>query len=340
VRKLIGLLGVGVIALMLAGCKSTPPAQDEDSSSQGVHIYVADTENDRIVRIDDMAGHHWTEFGAWGLQTDHFAGPNCIFVDAQGHIYVGDTGSTEKGSISRIVRMDDMRGKNWVEFGQPGGGVGQFKDVSDIWVDDKTGRIFVADNKAHRIVCMDDMTGKGWVTYGREADPEGGRGSFFGPEGVSLDSRGRIYIADKSRIIRIDDMTGAHWTEYAPKDPIHGLSGACKVVLDSHDRLFIADRNNNRIVKVDGMDGSYWKACDTFIVEGDKAMFQKPHGLALDQQGRIYVTDGVGVDSTGDVLKMSRIVSLDNLSSGQAMSLGSSGKGDNEFDFPNSIYVR
>ena len=286
-----------------------------------------------------MAGHHWTEFGAWGMKTDHFAGPNCIFVDGNGHIYVGDNGKTDSGLVSRVVRMDDMKGKNWVEFGEPGTGRGQFKEISDLVVD-KMGRIYVADNKAHRLFRMDDMTGKGWVTYGTEADAEGSKGTLFGPEGVSLDSKGHIYLADKDRIVRIDDMTGAHWTEYAPKDPIHELEGACKVALDANDRIYIADRNHNRIVKIDDMQGNYWKACDTFSVEGDKAMFAKPHGLALDGRGRVYVTDGVGVDEQGDPLKQSRIVELDNMAAAQAMSLGQSGKGDKEFDFPNGIYVR
>jgi len=48
------------------------------------------------------------------------------------------------------------------------------------------------------------------------------------PEGMALDSQGRIYIADSGndRIVRIDDPTGAGWLEYQPgRNPNNLLRG-------------------------------------------------------------------------------------------------------------------
>lgn len=51
-------------------------------------LYIADTYNNRIVRMDDMTGANWIAFGSNGTGTNHFRLPWGIFVDAAGKIYV------------------------------------------------------------------------------------------------------------------------------------------------------------------------------------------------------------------------------------------------------------
>ena len=72
-------------------------------------IYVADTYNCRVVRIDDMNGTNWTTFGdgICASGQGEFNDPFGIAVDSAGKIYVMDTGN------SRLVRIDDMTGTNW-----------------------------------------------------------------------------------------------------------------------------------------------------------------------------------------------------------------------------------
>ena len=82
-------------------------------------IYVADASNNRIVRMDDMTGAGWTEFGTFGNGPNQFSSPFGIFVSA-GQIFVVDTFN------SRIVRMDDMTGAGWTELGMFGSGPNQF----------------------------------------------------------------------------------------------------------------------------------------------------------------------------------------------------------------------
>src|SRR5438128_10211720 len=82
-------------------------------------IYVADTNNNRIVRMDSMTGAGWTEFGTFGNGPNQFSSPFGIFVSA-GQIFVVDTFN------SRIVRMDDMTGAGWTELGMFGSGPHQF----------------------------------------------------------------------------------------------------------------------------------------------------------------------------------------------------------------------
>jgi len=49
------------------------------ASSDG-HIYVADTTNDRVVRIDDISGAGWTALGSHGSGVRQFEGPLGVFV--------------------------------------------------------------------------------------------------------------------------------------------------------------------------------------------------------------------------------------------------------------------
>ena len=177
-------------------------------------IYVADTYNCRIVRIDDMNGTNWTSFGdgICASGQGEFNDPFGIAVDSAGKIYVMDTGN------SRLVSIDDMTGTNWTTFGSVGSGVGQFSTFSSVTVD-SSGRIYVPDTGNARLVRMDDMNGTNWTEL-RQSVPVNGVSyySFQSPAAISLDPAGRIYVADnqsyRATIVRVDDMTGANWTSF------------------------------------------------------------------------------------------------------------------------------
>src|SRR5437867_1132655 len=107
--------GVGLLVLLLGLGLSYSYAVNAP-----LHIYVTDTGNSRIVRIDDMTGKNWTVLDK--LNADdrfHFLNGH-IFVDTAGKIYVGDDLN------HRIVRMDDMTGKNLTMLGTEGGDPKQF----------------------------------------------------------------------------------------------------------------------------------------------------------------------------------------------------------------------
>ena len=76
-------------------------------------IYVMDTGNNQLVRMDDMNGTNWTVMSGIGSGVGQFAqyvAP--VAFDASGRIYVADSGN------GRLVRMDDMNGTNWTTLTQ------------------------------------------------------------------------------------------------------------------------------------------------------------------------------------------------------------------------------
>src|SRR3989454_665334 len=73
-------------------------------------IYVADTYNARIVRIDDTSGTNWTtltQSPVIGMYIFSFGSPIGVAVDAAGRIYVADAYQP------KVIRVDDMTGSNW-----------------------------------------------------------------------------------------------------------------------------------------------------------------------------------------------------------------------------------
>src|SRR5437016_237981 len=122
-----GLLATtGLLGLLFGLGLSNSYAQNKSADAQ-THIYVTDS------------GNNWIAFGGPGTGINQFQFISShIFVDSAGKIYVTDDGN------NRVVRFDDMTGKNSVTLGTRGGGINQFNLPVVIFVD-SAGKIYVSD---------------------------------------------------------------------------------------------------------------------------------------------------------------------------------------------------
>ena len=145
-------------------------------------IYGVDQENSRILRIDDMSGKGLLAFGKPGKARGQFNYPCGICIDAQDHIYITDTSAEMGPKANRVIRMDDMTGKNWTTFGTEGKGTNRFRMPGDIAFD-RQGRIYICEHINHRIVGIDDITGKNRTTF---APPARSRHQFFSLSGLCI----------------------------------------------------------------------------------------------------------------------------------------------------------
>jgi streptogramin lyase len=336
-----------------------------DSSGR---IYIADTANNRVVRIDDPSGVGWTTYGTGGNGSGQFANPRGVAVDASGRIYVGDSDNC------RIVRIDDMSGSGWTTYGTWGSGTGQFRGVQRVALDSSS-RIYVSDAGANRIVRIDDMSGAGWTVYGSAGS---GGGQFSEPGGIAVDASGGIYVADRgnNRIVRVDDMTGKGWTAYGTAGYGTGqFAHPSGIAIGAGGVLLVADKENGRIVRINDMSGAGWTA---FGISGSgTGQFSCASGIALDASGRIYIADmynnrvvrindmsgagwavygaygngmgqfmavsGVAVDSGGRIYVTdwynNRIVRINDMSGAGWTAYGSLGNGTGQFWSPSGIVV-
>jgi DNA-binding beta-propeller fold protein YncE len=201
------------------------------------HIYVADTWNHRIQKFSSEGKFlkKWGFFASTGGQLGEpigMWGPRAIIVDAQGNLYVTDTGN-------KRVQKFDPEGNFLGQWG--GGGVIEgYMDEPVGLAMDAQGNFYVADTWNRRIQKFDinftfvkawpiagwesqSIVNKPYLAVDREAglvyatDPEGYRvlvfdteGNFraaFGqygsdekslalPNGIAVDAQGYIYVAD------------------------------------------------------------------------------------------------------------------------------------------------
>ncbi len=131
---------------------------------------------------------------------------------------------------------------------------------------------------------------------------------FYGPQGMAVDSKGNLYIADMfNNCVRMINPSGIistfAGTSIAGYSGDGGLARKAKlhhpyyIAVDGADNIYISDSRNSRIRKVDAAgiittyagNGSqgYW---------GDRgpataAQLSSPAGLAFDQQGNLYIAD-------------------------------------------------
>jgi sugar lactone lactonase YvrE len=152
----------------------------------------------------------------------------------------------------------------------------------NVWVTDGQGR----DGMGHQVIKF-SPDGKELMRLGKAGVAGAGHDTFNMPSDVLVAPNGDIFVADghggtsNNRIVKFD-KTGEYLKEWGVKgtgpgqfDIPHALA------LDSQGRLFVGNRNNNRI-DIFTQDGA-------FVASWPQ--FSRPSGIYIDANDVIYVTD-------------------------------------------------
>jgi DNA-binding beta-propeller fold protein YncE len=235
----------------------------------------------------DADGRYAASFGAGA-----FVWPHGLLVDTAGNVWIAD-GRGARGKGFQVVKFapDGRELMRLGEAGVAGNGPTRFSGPTGIAVA-ADGSIFVTDghetDSNHRVVkfAADGTYLLEWGGYG--AAP----GRFNVPHAIALDSRGRVFIADRDNDrIQIFDQNGTfleQWTQFGRPSGIF---------IDGNDVLYVSDNQSNdarhpgwrRGIRVgSARDG----AVHAFIPdpEFDPARDQETqaHGIAADARGNIY----------------------------------------------------
>jgi sugar lactone lactonase YvrE len=280
-------------------------------------IYVADTENNLIRKIDTssnvttFAGSTQGFSNAQGTAAQ-FSYPRGIAVDSAGSVYVADTTNNlirkiTTESITTIASLvTTVAGSN---AGFADGANGQFSSPQGISI---TGsNIYVADTGNNRIrlitpgnsttVSQAIVTTLAGSTIGCNNGPAASA-QFFRPTGVAVDSAGIIYIADwlNHRIRKIDRSSNVTTLAGSTQGFANGQGTAARfnqpygVAVDSAGIIYVADFQNHRIRKIDINSNVTTLAGSTqgfANAQGTAAQFNSLSGVAVDSAGIIYVAD-------------------------------------------------
>jgi len=204
-----------------------------DIDAQG-NIWVFHRSNPPILEFDP-SGKLLTSFG-----TDMFVQAHGLAIDSQGNIWVSDAqGKDGKGQQVFKFSRDGKVLMTLGKAGVAGEGPDTFNGPTDVVVA-KNGDIFVADghdpDSNGRVVkfSKDGKFIKAWGKHGA------GPGEFSTPHSIAMDSRGRLYVADRSNSrIQIFDQNGKFVAEWKQFGRPSGL------FIDKNDMIYVADSQSN-----------------------------------------------------------------------------------------------
>lgn len=201
----------------------------------------------------------------------------------------GATCSGPGASVDPIFQLDPL-GKVLKNFG-----AGLFVSPHKLTVDAE-GHLWVADNASHQVFKL-SQDGKILLTLGKKGVAGSGMDEFDAPTEVAVAVNGDIFVGDghsgggaatgNARIMKFD-RSGKFLQSWGGKgmgpgefDVVHTLA------LDSRGRLFVGDRQNNR-VQIFEPDG-------TFVAQW--LQFGRPSGMYIDTTSdTLYVADSESRD--------------------------------------------
>jgi sugar lactone lactonase YvrE len=237
-----------------------------------------------------------------------FNDPGGITVDATGNLYVADT-------YNGVIRKITSEGVVTTFAGTVGGGsddgngaAARFFYPTGI-TSDTAGNLYVADTSNSTIrkitsaATVTTLAGAA-LQYG-STDGNGTSARFNGPNGITADAGGNLYIADTyNSIIRkispagmVNTLAGTAgsggWADAI--GAAARFSGPYGIAADTQGNLYVADTANNMIRKITSSGavstlagtGAYGSVDGS----GASAQFSAPTGIAVDKSGNLYVAD-------------------------------------------------
>ncbi len=237
---------------------------------------------------------------AWGGSSRGYDWPGVehgIFVDTQGHVWIGGNGARDH-QVLKFTRD----GKLLLQIGQAGvtGGDSDTAHLgrpASVAVDPATNELFVADGYTnHRVIVFDAQTGAYKRHWGANGRPPGdARVKPFGNpvHCVRLARDGLLYVCDRhNNRIQVFRRDGTFLKEFAVAPATRG-NGSVWDVDVSHDApqtwLYTADGENNHVWTLLRESG---RVLTNFGAPGRQpGQFHWVHNLAVDSRGNIYTAE-------------------------------------------------
>lgn len=284
-----------------------------DIDPDGVSVWVAERcganscagSDLPVVLKFDASGRLLTSFGA-GM----FIFPHGIHVDREGNVWVTDARAATPQEIEKFPQAKG-KGHQVIKFSPDGkvlltlGRAGVAGDPPEALnepcdvVTAPNGDIFVADGHSGQNPNAPPSTVARIVKFSKEGKflkawgkLGSGPGEFKTPHGLAMDSRGRLFVADRgNNRIQIFDQEGrflAEWKQFGRPSGLY---------IDKNDVLYVADSESNarqnpgwkRGIRIgSARDGTVTAFIPDPITNPDAVATSGAEGVAADAQGNVY----------------------------------------------------
>ena len=273
------------------------------------NVFVLDTSHQRVRKVNATGvietiagtGHHGFATEQGQALRAHFADPVGLALDDVGNLYVADTFNHRIRRITPEGEISTVAGTGQPGFDGDGGlaTVAQlFRPAGLFWA--PNGVLYFADQGNHRIRAI-STDGRINTVVGNGHPGFAGDGGLAvdaqlaDPSGVFVDGQGRIYVADRSNHrIRAVNRQGIIETIAGTGVPNFGGDGGLatdaqlfmpsRVVVDAQGLIYVADRGNDRIRRIDQQGQIY-------TVLGHDGNLKRPFGLSVSPSGELIIAD-------------------------------------------------
>jgi sugar lactone lactonase YvrE len=247
--------------------------------------------------------------------------PENVYVDKKGNVFIADLGNQvfrEVDAYTGIIHTIAGNGING--YGGDGGPATQ-ASMSNAFhiVSDEEGNLYISDLSNNRIRRIDYHTGiintiAGTGVEGFTGDGKAITSQLRGPFGIKIDKKGNLIFSDQyGTLLRKIDLKTGMLTTIAGNAQVNGYSGdggpAANATFnfiwhvaidDKSGDIYVSDQSNYRIRKIDARTGIINTVAGNGV-KGNSGMggpatqasFTEPVGIAIDQDGNLFITDQV-----------------------------------------------
>jgi len=313
-KTLAGLAGTAGTSDGVAGAARLNNPSGVAVDSHG-NVYAGDSTTIRKITPDGVVSTLAGKAGVYGNSDGtgsaaQFDQPVGVAVDANGNVYVADSGNynirkiTAAGVVTTLAGTTGTATPHSSKDGK--GTAARFYDPVAVAVD-AGGNVYVADsgNCTIRKVTPDGFvtTLAGLPEAKGCKDGSGSEARFNLPGGIAVDATGNIFVADSEAVRKI---TPAGVVNTLAGSPGHlgcndGTgSGALftdltGIAVDANGKMYVTDVTSTiRAITSDGVVSTLAgspKASGSADGTGVAALFNGPTGVAVDANGNVYVAD-------------------------------------------------
>jgi len=245
------------------------------------------------------------------------ANPSAVAFDGSGNLYIAADSLHRVFKVSTTGQLTVVAGVGVPGFAGDGGPATAASLNRPIGLTvDAAGNIYVMEFNNRRVRRVDAVTGIITTFAGNGLSGFGGDGGpatnaqFDSPIGLALDAAGNLFIADQgnSRIRKVNASTGiittvaGNGSSFFSGDGGPATSASLRfpswVAFDAAGNLFIADRSNSRIRRVNALTGIITTVAGNgaFSFSGDggpatSASLSNPLAVAMDAAGNLFIAD-------------------------------------------------